>query len=50
MCRLSHVPFGYDERILQVLELADLRSSPITDLKEPDKSGVDVGVLEGGIK
>jgi len=38
-----------DERILQVVELADLRSSPITDLKEPDKSGVDVGVLEGGI-
>ncbi len=38
-----------DERILKVLELADLRSSPITDLKEPDESGVDVGVLEGGI-
>jgi NAD-reducing hydrogenase small subunit len=38
-----------DERLLQVVELADLRSSPITDLKEPDKTGVDVGVLEGGI-
>lgn len=38
-----------DERILQVLELADLRATPITDLKEPDASGVDVGVLEGGI-
>lgn len=38
-----------DERIISVLELADLRSSPITDLKEPDKAGVDVGVLEGGI-
>jgi len=38
-----------DERIVQVLELADLRSSPITDLKEPDEGGVDVGVLEGGI-
>ena len=38
-----------DERILQVVELADLRSTPITDLKEPDESGVDVGVLEGGI-
>lgn len=38
-----------DERIVQVLELADLRSSPITDLKEPDASGVDVGILEGGI-
>lgn len=38
-----------DERILQVLELADLRSSPITDMKEPDASGVDVGILEGGV-
>jgi NAD-reducing hydrogenase small subunit len=38
-----------DERILKIVELADLRSSPITDLKEPDESGVDVGVLEGGI-
>lgn len=38
-----------DERLLQVLELIDLRSSPITDLKEPDESGVDVGILEGGI-
>ena len=38
-----------DERILQVVELADLRSTPITDLKEPDITGVDVGVLEGGI-
>jgi len=38
-----------DERLLQVLELAELRASPITDLKEADISGVDVGVLEGGI-
>jgi NAD-reducing hydrogenase small subunit len=38
-----------DERILKVLELVDLRSTPITDLKEPDEGGVDVGVLEGGI-
>lgn len=38
-----------DERILQLIELADLRSTPITDLKEPDANGVDVGVLEGGI-
>ncbi len=38
-----------DERILAVAELADLRATPITDLKEPDASGVDVGVLEGGI-
>lgn len=38
-----------DERILKVVELADLRSTPITDLKEPDEDGVDVGILEGGI-
>jgi NAD-reducing hydrogenase small subunit len=34
---------------LQVVELAELRATPITDLKEPDESGVDVGILEGGI-
>ena len=38
-----------DERIAKVLELVDLRSSPITDLKEPDETGVTVGILEGGI-
>lgn len=38
-----------DERILQVIELAELRSTPITDLKQPDSTGVDVGILEGGI-
>ena len=38
-----------DERILAVAELTDIRATPITDLKEPDESGVEVGVLEGGI-
>jgi NAD-reducing hydrogenase small subunit len=38
-----------DERIVQVAELADIRSTPITDLKHPDVDGVDVGILEGGI-
>ncbi len=38
-----------DERIVQIVELADLRATPITDLKEPDKEGVDVGILEGGV-
>ena len=38
-----------DERIVQIAELADIRATPITDLKEPDESGVDVGILEGGI-
>jgi len=38
-----------DERIVDVINLVDLRSTPITDLKQPDESGVDVGLLEGGI-
>ncbi|KAF0110791.1 MAG: NAD-reducing hydrogenase HoxS delta subunit [Chloroflexi bacterium] len=38
-----------DERIAQVVALVDLRSTPITDFKHPDESGVDVGILEGGI-
>lgn len=38
-----------DERILKIAELADIRSTPITDLKEPDEDGIDVGVLEGGV-
>lgn len=38
-----------DERIVTITEVADLRSTPITDLKHPDESGVDVGILEGGI-
>lgn len=38
-----------DERIVELTKLVDLRATPITDLKEPDKSGVDVGILEGGI-
>jgi NAD-reducing hydrogenase small subunit len=38
-----------DERIIAVAELVDIRATPITDLKEPDKSGVDVGILEGGV-
>lgn len=38
-----------DERIAKIAELVDLRSTPITDLKVPDESGVDVGVLEGGV-
>ena len=38
-----------DERIVNLIELVDLRATPITDLKEPDKEGVTVGILEGGI-
>jgi NAD-reducing hydrogenase small subunit len=38
-----------DERIVKLVELVDLRATPITDLKHPDVEGVDVGILEGGI-
>ena len=38
-----------DERILKVAELVDIRATPITDLKQPDESGVAVGILEGGV-
>ncbi len=38
-----------DERIIKVAELADFRSTPITDLKTPDEEGVDVGILEGSV-
>jgi len=38
-----------DERILDIIELVDIRATPITDLKEPDAGGVDLGILEGGI-
>lgn len=38
-----------DERIVEIVQKATLTSSPITDLKEPAVSGVDVGILEGAI-
>ncbi len=38
-----------DERIIKIAELSDIRATPITDLKQPDADGVDVGILEGGI-
>ena len=49
-CAGCHMSFlDMDERIVELLKLVDLRATPITDLKEPDKDGVDVGILEGGI-
>jgi NAD-reducing hydrogenase small subunit len=29
--------------------VADIRATPFTDLKQPDESGVDVGILEGAV-
>jgi NAD-reducing hydrogenase small subunit len=38
-----------DERIVKLLELVEITSSPITDLKHPPKDGVTVGILTGAI-
>jgi NAD-reducing hydrogenase small subunit len=47
-CAGCHMSFlDIDERIIEIAGLVDIRSTPITDLKEPDESGVTVGILEG---
>jgi NAD-reducing hydrogenase small subunit len=38
-----------DERIVDLVQLATLTSTPITDLKHPSEDGVVVGILEGGV-
>lgn len=38
-----------DERIAEIAELVEIRSTPITDLKVPDKEGVTVGMLTGAV-
>ncbi|MCC7360565.1 MAG: NADP oxidoreductase [Anaerolineales bacterium] len=38
-----------DERLAAIAQVADIRATPITDLKQPDESGVDVGLLEGAV-
>ncbi|RMF49340.1 MAG: NADP oxidoreductase [Anaerolineae bacterium] len=38
-----------DERIAEIAELADIRATPITDLKAPDAEGVEVGILSGAV-
>ncbi|GAB4532777.1 MAG: hydrogenase [Anaerolineae bacterium] len=38
-----------DERIVEIASLVDIRATPITDLKEPDEDGVDVGILTGAV-
>ncbi len=49
-CAGCHMSFlDIDDRIIKIAELVDIRATPITDLKEPDATGVDVGILEGGI-
>jgi NAD-reducing hydrogenase small subunit len=38
-----------DARLVDLLQVADLHATPITDLKQPPASGVDVGILEGAV-
>jgi NAD-reducing hydrogenase small subunit len=38
-----------DERIIELLEHVAFTSSPVTDLKHPPETGVDVGVLTGAV-
>jgi len=38
-----------DERIVNLLQVATLTATPITDLKHPAEEGVDVGILEGAV-
>ena len=38
-----------DERLVELLKYVDITSSPITDLKHPPESGVDVGILTGAV-
>ena len=38
-----------DERLVTVLQHATLTATPITDLKQPAKEGVTVGILEGAV-
>jgi len=38
-----------DDRIVQLVELVQFTSSPITDIKEPPVEGVTVGILTGAV-
>jgi NAD-reducing hydrogenase small subunit len=38
-----------DARLVDLLEVAALHATPITDLKQPPITGVDVGILEGAV-
>jgi len=49
-CSGCHMSFlDMDEKLVDLLQKVELTSSPITDLKVPPESGVDVGMLEGAI-
>jgi len=49
-CAGCHMSFlDIDERIVALIEKADITATPITDLKHPSPDGVDVGILEGAV-
>ena len=49
-CSGCHMSFlDIDERIISLLQLADLTATPITDFKHPPEQGVTVGILEGAV-
>ena len=49
-CAGCHMSFlDIDERVVEFFKYIELTSSPITDLKHHPESGVDVGILTGGI-
>lgn len=49
-CAGCHMSFlDMDERIVGLLEKADLLATPITDLKQPPAEGCTVGILEGAV-
>ena len=49
-CAGCHMSFlDIDDRIVGLLEAVQITSSPITDIKEPPKEGVTVGILSGSV-
>jgi NAD-reducing hydrogenase small subunit len=49
-CAGCHMSFlDIDERIVELLKHVELTSSPVTDLKHPPETGVDVGILTGAV-
>ncbi|WP_028455451.1 NADP oxidoreductase [Chitinilyticum litopenaei] len=49
-CFGCHMSFlDIDERIAELAELVDFDRSPLTDIKEVDAAGIDIGLVEGGV-
>lgn len=49
-CAGCHMSFlDMDERLVNLIQVATLTATPITDFKHPAPEGVDVGILEGAV-